>query len=138
MPTPGTSEHSRKHQIYNDTSSSNKFILSSLPGQPKPQNMPFVLGEYQFIMLENFETFYYSTNRTVPFMSQSFIAGLAILCHFMPNDGSLLGSSLIPSIPPRKLLCGLKLALYTRHKVHMSCFCIETYLLRRHTPNGHI
>ena len=56
----------------------------------------------------------------------------------MPNDGSLWGSSLKPSMSPRKLLCGLKLALYTRHKVHMSCFCIETYLLRRHTPNGHI
>ena len=40
MPTPGTSEHSRKHQIYNDTSSSNKLVLSWLPGQPNPQNMP--------------------------------------------------------------------------------------------------
>ena len=90
--------------------------------------MPDVLGEHQFILLENFETIYFSTNRTVPFMSQSFIAGLAILCHFMPNDGSLWGSSLIPSLPARKLVCGLKLALYTRHKVHMSCFCIETYL----------
>ena len=87
MPTHGTSEHSRKHQIYNDTSSSNKVILSWRPGQPKPQNMPDVLGEQQFIMLENFETIYFSTNRTVPIMSQSFIAGLAILCHFMPNDG---------------------------------------------------
>ena len=138
MPTPGTSEHSRKHQIYNDTSSSNKVILSRLQGKPKPQNMPDVLGEHQFIMLENFEIIYFSTNRTVPFMSQTFIAGLAILCHFMPNDGSLWGSSLIHSIPPWKLFCGLKLALFTRHKVQMSCFCIETYLLRRHTPNGHI
>ena len=86
--------------------------------------MPDVLGELQFIMLEKFETIYFSTNRTVPFMSQSFIAGLAILCHFMPNYGSLWGSSLISSIPPRKLLCGLKLAIYTRHKVHTSCFCI--------------
>ena len=99
--------------------------------------MPDVLGEHQFIMLENFETIYFSTNRTVPFMRQSFIAGLAILCHFMPNDGSLWGSSLIPSIPPRKFLCSLKLALYTCHKVHMRCCCIETYLLRRHTTNGH-
>ena len=73
MPTPGTSEHSRKHQIYNDTSSSNKVILSWLPGQPKPQNMADTLGEHQFIMLENFETIYFSTNRTVPFMSQSFL-----------------------------------------------------------------
>ena len=87
--------------------------------------MPDVLGEHQFIMLENFETIYFSTNRTVPFMSQSFIAGLAILCHFMPNDGSLWGSSLILSIPPRKFLCGLKLALYTRHKVHIRCCCIK-------------
>ena len=89
-------------------------------------------------MLENFETIYLITNRTVPFMSQSFIAGLAILCHFMPNDVSLWGSSLIPSIAPQKLVCGLKLALYKRHKVHMRCCCIETYLLRRHTPNRHI
>ena len=96
--------------------------------------MPDALGEHHFIMLENFETIYFSTNRTVTFMSRSFIAGLAILCHFMPNDGSLWGSSLKPSIPPRKLLCGLKLALYTRHKVHKSCFCIETYLLGGHTP----
>ena len=100
--------------------------------------MPDVLGEHQFIMLENFETIYFSTNRTVPFMSQPFIAGLAILCNFMPNDGSLWGSSFIPSIPPRKFLCGLKLANYTRHKVHMRCCCIEKYLLRHHTPNGHI
>ena len=90
--------------------------------------MPDVLGEHQFIMLENFETIYISTNRTVPFMSQSFIAGSAILCHFMPNDRWLWGSSLIPSISPQKLLCRLKLGLYTRHKVHMSCFRIETYL----------
>ena len=103
-----------------------------------PQNMSDVLGEHQLIMLENFETIYFSTNRTVPFMSQSFIAGLAILCHFMPNAGSLRGSSLIPSIPPRKRVCGLKLALFTRHKVHMSYGCIETYLLRRHTQNWHI
>ena len=43
------------------------------------QNMPDVLGELQFIMLETFETIYISTNRTVPFMSQSFNAGSAIL-----------------------------------------------------------
>ena len=67
-------------------SSSNKIVLSCLPGQPKSQNMPDGLGEHQFILLENFETIYISTNRTVPFMSQSFIAGSAILCHFMPND----------------------------------------------------
>ena len=100
--------------------------------------MPDGLGEQQFIMLENFETIYISTNRKVPFMGPSLIAGSAILCHFIPNDWSLWGSSFIHSIPPQKRLCRLKLALYTRHKVHMSCFRIETYLLRRHTPNGHI
>ena len=78
------------------------------------QNMPDVLREHQFIMLENFETIYISTNRKVPFMSQSLIAGSAILCHFMPNDRSLWGSSLIP---PQKFY-----ALYTHHKVHMSLF----------------
>ena len=82
--------------------------------------MPDVLDEHQLIMLENFETIYISTNLTVPFMNQSFIAGSAILCHFMPNDRSLWGSSLIPSIPPQKLLCRFKLAPYTRHKVLMS------------------
>ena len=100
--------------------------------------MPDVLGEHQFVMLENFETIYFSTSRKVPFMKQSYIAGLAILCDFMQNDESLWGSSLIPSIPPRKLLCGLKLALYTRYKVHMRCCCIEPYPLRRHTANGPI
>ena len=99
--------------------------------------MPDVLGEHQSIMLENFETIYRSTNRTAPFMSQSLIAGSVIVCHFMPNDRSLWTSSSIPSIPPQELLCRLKLALYTRHKVQMSCFHIETYLLRHHTPNGH-
>ena len=89
-------------------------------------------------MLKNFETIYISINRTVPFMSQSFIACSAILYPFMPNDRSLWVSSLTPSLPPQKLLCRLKLALYTRHNVHTSCFRIETYLLRRHTPNGHI
>ena len=69
-------------------------------------------------------------NRTVPFMSQSFIACSAILCPFMPNDRSLLVSSfrLIHSIPPQKLLCCLKLALYTRQQVHIKCLPIETYL----------
>ena len=70
--------------------------------------MPEVLGEHQFIMLENFETIYISINRTVPFMSQSFIACSAILCLFMQNDRSLWVSSLIPSIPPQKHLCRLK------------------------------
>ena len=86
-----------------------------------------VLVEHQFIMLENLKTIYISKNRTVPFMSQSFIAGSAILCHFMPNDRSLWGSSLIPSIPAQKSLCRLKLALYTRHTVHMRCFRIKAY-----------
>ena len=88
------------------------------------QTMPDVLGEHQFIMLENFETIYISTNGTVPVLSQSFIAGSTILCLFMPNDRSLWDLSLISFIPPQKLLCRLKLALYTRHKVHVSCFCI--------------
>ena len=35
------------------------------------------------------ETIYISTSRTVPFMSLSFIAGSAILCHLMPNARSL-------------------------------------------------
>ena len=98
--------------------------------------MTSILGEHQFIMMATFETIYISTNRTVPFMRQSFIAGSAILCHFMSNDQSLWGSSLIPSIPPQKLLSRLTFALYTRHKVHTCCFRIETYLLRRHTPKG--
>ena len=68
--------------------------------------MPDVFGDHQLIMLENFETIYISTNWTVP----SFIADSAILCHFMPNDRSLWGSSLIPSIPPQKLLCRLKIS----------------------------
>ena len=80
------------------------------------QNMPDALAEYQSIMLENFEAIYISTNRTVPFMSQSVIAGSAILFLFMPNDRSLWDSSLIPSIPVKKLLCRLKFALYTRPK----------------------
>ena len=75
------------------------------------QNMPDVLGEQHFIMLETFETIYISTNQTVPFMSQSFNAGSAVLCFLRPNDRSLWHSSLIHSIPPQKLLCRLKLAL---------------------------
>ena len=51
------------------------------------QIMPDVLGENQFIMLENFETTYISTNRTVPFMSQSFNAGSAILCFLCQMTG---------------------------------------------------
>ena len=87
--------------------------------------MPAVLGEHQFIMIENFETIYICTNQTVPFMNQSFIAGSAILWNFMPNDRSLWGSFLISSIPPQKRLCRLKITLYTRHKVHMSCFVLN-------------
>ena len=46
------------------------------------QNMPGLLAEHQSIMLENFEVIYISTNGTVHFMSQPFIAGSAILCLF--------------------------------------------------------
>ena len=53
------------------------------------QNMPDVLAEHQSIMLENLIIIDISTNGTVPFMNQSFIAGSAILCLFMPNDRSL-------------------------------------------------
>ena len=63
------------------------------------QNMPDVLAEHQSVMLETFEAIYICTNGTVPFMSQSFIAGSAILCIFMSNDRSLWDSSSIPSIP---------------------------------------
>ena len=80
------------------------------------QNMPDLLAEHQSMMFENFEVFYISTNGTVPFMSQSFIAGSAILCLFMPNDRSLRDPSLKPSIPLQKLLCRLQFALYTRTK----------------------
>ena len=100
--------------------------------------MPDILGEHQFIRLENFETIYISTNRTVPFMNQSFIEGSAILCHFMPNDRLLSGSSLIPSIPHQKRLCRLKISpLHTSQGSH-ELFYIETYLLGHHSPNGHI
>ena len=55
------------------------------------QNMPDVLAEHRSIMLENFEAINISTNGTVPLMSQSLIAGSAILCLFMQNDRSLWG-----------------------------------------------
>ena len=32
----------------------------------------------------------------------------------------------------------LKICSLHTSKVHMSCLCIGIYLLRRHTPNGHI
>ena len=80
------------------------------------QNIPDVLAEHQSIMLENFGAIYISTDGTVPFMSQSFIGGSAILCLFMPNDWSLWDTSLIPSITLQKLLCRLKFALYARPK----------------------
>ena len=80
------------------------------------QNMPDVLAEHQSIMLESSKAINISTNGTVPFMSQSFTAGSAIVCLFMPYDRSLWDSSLIPFIPLQKLLCRLKFALYTRPK----------------------
>ena len=80
------------------------------------QNMPDGLAEHESIMLENFEAIYISTNGTVPFMSQSFIAVSAVLCLFMQNDRSQWDSSLILSIPLQKLFCRLKFALYTRPK----------------------
>ena len=54
------------------------------------QNMPDVLAEHQSIMLENFEVIYISTNGTVPFMSQSFIAVqpyCAFLCQMTGRYG---------------------------------------------------
>ena len=89
------------------------------------QNMPDVLAEHQSIMLENFEVIYISINGTVPFMSQSFIAGSAILCIFMPNDLSLWDSSFIHSIPLQKRLCRLKFALYTRPNFMRDGFVLE-------------
>ena len=89
------------------------------------QNMPNVLAEHQSIMLENFEAIYISTNGTAPFMSQSFIAGSAILCVFMPNDRSLWDSSLIPFIPLHETLCRLKFALYTQPKFIWVAFVLE-------------
>ena len=89
------------------------------------QNMPDVLAERQSITLEYFEAIYVSTNGTVPLMSQSFIAGSAILCLFMPNYRSLWDSSLIPSIPLQKFLCHLKFALYTRPKFIRVVFVLE-------------
>ena len=53
------------------------------------QNMPDVLAEHQSIMLEYFEAIYISINGTVPFTSQSFIAGSAIMCFLCQNDRSL-------------------------------------------------
>ena len=104
------------------------------------QNMSDVLAEHLSIMLENFEVIYISTNGTVPFMSQSFIAGSAILCLFMPNDRSLWDSSLIPSILLQKLLCRLKFDLTSTHvQSSYELFLYwNIYMLRRHTPNGHI
>ena len=101
-------------------------------------NMLDVLAEHQSIKLENFEAMYISTNGTAFHMSQSFIAGSAILCLFMPNDRSLWDPSLIPSIPLQKPICRLKFALYARPEFIRVVFVIGIYLLRRHTPNGHI
>ena len=66
------------------------------------QNMPDVLAEHQSMMLENFEAIHISTNGTVPFMSQSFIACSAILYLLMQNDRSLRDSALIIFIPLQK------------------------------------
>ena len=103
MPTLGTSEHSRKHQINDNTSSSDNLAFFRPPGRPKLQNMQDVLGEYKVMVLKQLRPFTF-----VPFMIQSFIAGSAKLCHFMLNSRSLRGSSLIPPIPYQKLLCRLK------------------------------
>ena len=89
------------------------------------QNMPDVLAEHQFIMLENFEAIYIFTNGTVPIINQSFIAGSAILCLFMPNDRPLRDSSLIPSIPLQKFLCRFKFALYTRPNFILVIFVLD-------------
>ena len=91
------------------------------------------LSEHQFIMLENFATIYISTNRTVPFMSQSFIAYSTILCHFMSNDRSLWGSSLIPSTPPQKLFCRLKLE---RPKSSFELFSYRNLSIKASYPKG--
>ena len=88
------------------------------------QNIPDVLAEHQSIMLENFEVIYISTNGTVPFISQSFIAGSALLCLFMPNDRSLLDSSLITFYTTSETSMLLRICLLHTSKVHMSCFCI--------------
>ena len=95
-----------------------------------------VLAEHQYIMLENFEAI--STNGTVLFMSQSFIAGSAISCLFMPNERSLWDSSLNLFYTTSETFMSLKICPLHTSKVHMICFCIGIYLLRRHTQNGHI
>ena len=74
----------------------------------------------------------------MPFMPKSFIAGSVILCNFMPNGRSLWGSSVIPCIPPLKLLCRLKISPLHMSQSHMSCFRIETYLHSRYMKTQHI
>ena len=58
-------------------------------------------------------------------MGQSFIAGSAILCHFMLNDRLIWGSSIIPSIPPQKILCRLKDATKFIGVVFVLNICIK-------------
>ena len=102
------------------------------------QIMPDVLVEYQSLMLENFESIYISTNGTVPFMSQSFIAGSAILCFFMPNDRSLWDTSLIPSLPVQTLLCRLNVSSTHVQSSYELFLYWNISVQARHTPNGYI
>ena len=96
--------------------------------------MPDVVGEHQFIM---FDLLHFHKSDSV-FHEPVNFEGSAILCHFMQITGRYGIHLQYLLYHLRNFYAAKKLAMYTRHKVHMSCFRIETYLLRRHTPNGHI
>ena len=89
------------------------------------QNMPDVLAEHQSIMLENFEAIYVFTNGTVPFMSQSFIAGSAILWLFMPKRPVAMRFIFNTIYTTSEAFMSLKICPLLTSKIHMSCFVSE-------------
>ena len=99
------------------------------------QNMPDVLAEHQSIMLGNFEAIYISTNGTVSFMSQSFIARHIV--PFYAKRPVAMGFIFNTFYTTSETFMSLNICPLQMCKVHMSCFCIEIYMLRRHTQNGH-
>ena len=128
----------QKNQIYNVISCSNKIVLSWLPRQPRPQNMPDVWSEYQLIILETILDYLHFHKSDSTFHVPVIHCRFSHIEPYYAKWQVAMGSSLIPSIPHQKGLCHLNIRPLHTSQSSYEFFFIKTYQLRRHTTDGFI
>ena len=94
-------------------------LLSWVPGQARLQSMSDVLCEDLFIILVNIRDHLCFLKLHSAFYESFIHCRFSHIVPFLPNDQSLSGLSLIPSIPPQNLLCSLNISpLHTSQSSH--------------------